>query len=173
MDQWFEREMAEGRLDIDWDLVGITPSEAYQRYRGGYYQRMNEALRGVLPEGDRQRELTLRMLEQMNAFYSRGSFPAPDDLTVLRGVSGWDPSTVYRPGEFVVEQGYMSTTTDLGTAMSFSEGDGWTMEVRVPRGTPVILGTDQESEVILNRGTISRVVSVDRESRHVVLEVEE
>lgn len=85
-------------------------------------------------------------------------------ITVYRGVRG-GPETSLAPGMIVRDHGYASTTTHQGTADTFAEGiysdaawgQGRTVKIHVPAGTPLaIIGGDQH-EILLNAGTAYHV----------------
>lgn len=96
------------------------------------------------------------------------------DVVLTRGMTG-DFSHLER-GNFIADPGFLSTTTDLDTAVDFQAGrsqrvEGWLFIIHTPKGTPALPGADYQHEVILAPGTKQRILLVDIPNRTVYTEV--
>jgi len=116
------------------------------------------------------------------------------DIIVARGVMH-DVSDLSE-GDFFADPGYLSTSSDFQTAVSFAsesrtEGalgfsnleeyrahvaaakqDGWVFVTKVPKGAKAIYGDESQYEILLGRGTRQRVVEVDEEAKIIYTQVE-
>lgn len=111
----------------------------------------------------------------------RNGVKLPADTTVQRGLKNLDVDS-FRPGEFVVEAGYTSTTLGSSVAERFArgtlsgqgQGEGWIVDVFLPKNTKTVIPGNQsgeEYEVLLPRNSKFKVHSVDRVNRRVRMEL--
>jgi SPP1 gp7 family putative phage head morphogenesis protein len=73
-----------------------------------------------------------------------------------------------KTGDVLEDKAFVSSSSEKGTAQSFATSGtslGVIFTIRVPKGTKVMAGLDSEDELILNRGTKTRVVSVTQIAR--------
>jgi len=123
------------------------------QYMGGGYEGMNRSLRG-LREMDANSAEAIKGMDQV---FSHSSVRSTSDVTVTRSLqrhSGLNTST----GTELVEDGYMSTS-----ANGFEFGNV-RLKIKVPAGTPVVGGMEQQGELILNRGTRYKITGRSTET---------
>jgi hypothetical protein len=73
-----------------------------------------------------------------------------------------------KTGDVIEDKAFVSTSAEKGTAQTFSTSGsslGVIFTIKVPKGTKVMAGLDSEEELILNRGSKTRVVSVTQIQR--------
>jgi hypothetical protein len=154
-----------------------TALAGWRRYTGHGYTHMNRALRtgeGMDEQG--------KWIDALDSYIDGPLASKMGQDTVLeRGVIPWEGfnPTELKAGELLTERGYMSTAMNSHTARDFAigevsmagAGEDWVFQILVPKGTPYAAGTIFENEVILGRGTISRIVSVNAETRTIQMEL--
>lgn len=115
------------------------------------------------------------------------------DVTVARGVLH-DVSDI-QEGDFIADPGFLSTSSDLQTAISFASNsrfeaaagfkdldkylshvqaakqDGWVFIIKAPEGTNAVHGDVNQKEIVFPRNTKQRVLRVDPEARVIYTEV--
>jgi hypothetical protein len=142
----------------------IRPSErsAFSHYQGSGYRALNKSLR----EEEEPRDLNL--LAGLDSVFARAS-GVDEPLLVYRG--GSINLSDLTPGNEYIDRGFGSTSTNPSGAFPASSsgnrvGAKWTIEL--PPGARAVhmesLSGDDigEEEILLNRGTTFRILSVDK-----------
>lgn len=92
----------------------------------------------------------------------------PEDLIVLREISGADVLSGVKPGDVIADDGFASTTLTSGGRYASGKSDTTVMHILTPAGTPVVwTGTNAgfpENEVILDHGQPMAVMKVQQRS---------
>lgn len=170
-------------------LYGFTKSTALDYYKGYGYSPVNNALRGVGDGLDSAgKKVSASKIQStikgLDTDFKRNSVPLPEDTTVMRGLRPGSSVSDYVEGEHLVEAGYSSTTLNpsvangfthpVGDFMSKGHGDGWIIDVKVPKGTRTLIPDESdrgENEILLNRNTKFKVLKVDKAARKIWMEV--
>lgn len=160
----------------------------FKDYQADGHRDLNVFLRtGHVPYGS---EDIGRYLEEFAAALEKAinkAMPVPQNLIAFRAVSGKQTLEYFEAnvGRVVVDNGFVSTTLSRQYAMDFMRADllgpfqAMIIEVRVPKGTRATymghLGRRKERELLLQRGTKFRIISVSEPDstglRTAVLEV--
>lgn len=145
----------------------LTPDEAFalSSYKGSGYSRVNPWLRGG---ADASRTDLAADVRELDAAMARSRLT--HDIVVHRGIV--DPALVFGrhssgnlTGAVWDEFAYVSTSTAVGPARNFAlfaaDGEAAVMRILVPKGTGAIelSNGDYESELLLQRGLLMRVVA--------------
>ena len=142
-------------------------------YSGVGHDKINNALRG---NAKMDQDTLDRTTGNIDRVMKRNRTSA--DVELHRGMLSEDEAghahlASLKPGQTYTDKGYVSTTTDKGTAKNFGYGGkgqdtttAVSMDIRVPKGTPALhMGSARphqgidESEVLLGRNLTYRVVS--------------
>jgi hypothetical protein len=82
--------------------------------------------------------------------------PMPQDLILLREVSGQHALADVNPGDVIADQGFSSTTLRTGNRYASGRDDTTVMHILTPAGTPAVwadpVSEYPEDEMILDRG---------------------
>lgn len=152
--------------------------ESLSHYKKGCDQEINQGLRLGKADSD-----TIKMIEDIDKSFEKAA-PSANETTLYRGVRIRQNSKFaevlnnLKVGDTLVEDGYMSTTTDLNIARSFENGEnGFMFEIKMPKGSKTInvedfTGTEifkknagnirDEAEVLLQRGSNFKVASIEK-----------
>ena len=90
---------------------------------------------------------------------SSAMHPLPDDMILLRELTGAHRMDGMKPGDVIADDGFASTTLTAGSGRyAAGRSDTTVMHIMTPAGTPSVWtspagGTYPEDEVILDRGT--------------------
>lgn len=150
-------------------------------YEGGGARKVNSYLRGnyedvfnePMPAGSdiaSQGFTYDEMVDGIKAVQKTQTFET--DQTLYRGIKNRLFNDV-KPGQEIVDNGFLSTTSDASRAEGFfaHEGQGVVMELRVPAGTHFSVGEWIEREFILPPGTKAVVAEISEDGSRMVLEV--
>lgn len=132
------------------------------------YARLNEILRTF------RGKKTNGMVTEMDTAFEEAGVKLKDSIMVSRGaVFGNEGDTIkdtaewiktlFRVGAEFTDHGYTSTTYDDEVSKTFATGYGVSVrfKMRLAAGVRVLAGSSSESELILNRGTLMRVTSIN------------
>lgn len=126
-----------------------------RRYAGHDYASLNRMLRYGMDLSVRQQEI----MDNLDSAFEKSTLKEP--VTVLRGLGERliEVMEDVKEGEVTTSLAYVSTTTSLGTASTFSGFKSPLMEISLPAGTRAIdVGrlSEMEPEILLPRGTSMR-----------------
>lgn len=147
---------------------------ALESYTRTGHQNTNAFLRGKLDRESLSYDVAESSVSFMDSVFQKTSVASSTDGVVYRGVvtearrvsECW--ASKLKVGDTIEDKGFMSTSEQEYVADSFSRNNffvGVRFEIRVPRGTRVVGGLESESEIVINRGTKMRVVSVETRER--------
>lgn len=124
-----------------------TPEQekAIRAYTETDYQDINDGLRQGGEPGEQAKALSSAMQ------------PMPDDLVLVREVSGMHALENAQPGDVIADDGFSSTALTTGGRYASGRSDTTVLHILAPAGTPAVW-TGQasgfpEDEVILDHGT--------------------
>ena len=140
--------------------------EAWNEYMADGYQSINGSLRtGGGSSRDKQYAKDISLSFRYGA-------PLDQDTQLFRGVSSLGGQAV-KPGSVITDKAFSSVSTLESEAARFSRGsEGWLLRVTAPKGTKVVPLSSGEGELVLNKGTKMRVVSVDDQKRELIVVVQ-
>lgn len=157
--------------------------KAVKAYTGAAYRSINSALRnGNQPSP--QNDLLIQTLDEV---FEMGVSRMPRDLAVTRGVGPEHPladllkSGELQPGFVIEDKGFMSTSITPANKWSWDDNSGLSLVITVPKGSKALYVGDppdeeysnfgEEKELILPRGTKTRVTRIDQKTKQIFLEV--
>lgn len=167
-------------------LYGYSNAPGVEWYKGYGFTPMNSFLRtGKAVDSAGLPAPTAKVkssITSMDSAFKKSSVALPEDTTVLRGLTNLDVSG-FTAGEYIVEAGYSSTTMAKDIAERFSrgtlsgsgQGEGWIVEIMVPKGTRALVPgnvTGEEYELILARNSRFKIAHIDESQKRVWMELE-
>jgi hypothetical protein len=108
-----------------------------------------------------------RMIGEMDSAFDKYGVQLSQDATVHRGMTLGSMKEVrkaFREGRVVTDKGFVSTSVDPDQARRFARSTpkvvGVRLEIKLPKGTTILAGREDEQELILRRNSQFRVGSV-------------
>lgn len=147
-------------------------ADALATYKGSGYTSINNGLRHN--QGYAESSSNVKAID---SFLTRSTIP--EDVTLYRGVKGDYAKilkSVIMEGTKFVDRGFVSTSTNTGTAQGFASG--LTFAIKVPKGSmgAAVRGEhdgDGENEILIPRNSAFIVKSYDPHSGHVEVELDQ
>jgi hypothetical protein len=144
--------------------VSDDAHDAWTRYTGSSYWDMNAALRGLpLRFGDAPTN-AMKWNRQFKQFFDAAAETLTAPLTVYRGVQAGTAKD-WAVGDVITDQAWMSTTVDEDIATGFGSE---MFRIQLAPGTKVVYGVEGEQELILEPGSLLRVLGRDRDGTMVL-----
>lgn len=164
-DGYLTDDSAAGKLwraasNAQYDAMPQDIADAVDSYTGMGFIDLNGVLRGTIDGTAEDRAI----IANVDAAFADHSYALSSEQVLYRGLSNRSETTAavdaWKAGQVISDPGFVSTTADLRMAERYGAA-GTLLRVTTPTGTRYLVGNNGEKELILNRGTLMKIIGIE------------
>ena len=187
IEQFRKNAVTEKEVNKICDIQNIELSEeeskSIRKYTGESYKYINNLLRDTNYKENlnvEERETYSNYIKHISKALQR--YKTPEPIITYRGISGSAIKNMMeniKVGNVWKDDGFCSTSSVYNVSQRFSKGDGYTLEVHIPKGShaasidSLSIFSEDEYEVLIDKGSEFLIQEVNHDDRRIVVELQQ